>query len=324
MKATLVSKPTQKKVVQKKRLIAFLACLLSFIVFSTIDLSYAAKPVTKPQKTFVVLSWAELKSKAASLNLELIAFPGAVKTDASFKIQHAQLKDKERFRTFLLQELQNVAIVSEPQKEILYILPKGFSVRQFTGIQKAFRNTQFEDAFKDFQNGKNIVFPESQDLLATQEMKTLASLAASEKEKTIHYDRVINPEAPSAVYAFDVKYNDQLKMMLPERKDGENVRGKMEGFINFSSVYGYLSSQTDNMQAFRTEKRLFLQSRVNAESVIAVDSSGDVMTIAQRLRAPNAPKIDLFISGNNREFQSLTRLYFDEGILCIADTGSNR
>jgi hypothetical protein len=208
-------------------------------------------------------------------------------------------------------ELENFAVVYDRElaSKVVYILPEG--VRDSTIIQaeKVYKQIDM-GSFKDFPNAKEIILKKVDDLFEIPEIKTLLKLAENEKTKDIHYERVITPKAPVSVYSFRVKYFNELKMMLPYLKNEKPVSGKMEGFANFYSVYNFIKSQANKLQAYAFNNKLFLKMKGDEEFSMMITGTPENLTVISKSRM-----LDVYLNGNNESFHCMSKIYHNVGTI---------
>ena len=123
----------------------------------------------------------------------------------------------------------------------------------------------------------------------------------------------------SSAYSFNVKYNDQFKTLVPYLKNGQPVKGRMEGFSSLSSFYSFIENYSKDLQASRFDHWLFLQLKGDKESVMMISGTVDAFQIASRKYTSSTLSLDVYLSGDQNGFKSVGKIYSPKGVVTLVN-----
>ncbi len=176
----------------------------------------------------------------------------------------------------------------------------------------------FDTRLKDFNQAKKVKI----DIDKLPEVIALMKLSRKQKNYDLLYSRIVNPSNPSSIYTFKVRYNKQHDMMIPFEKNGEVVKNKAEGFINFTTVAKSIKKKKDSLIGYRDGKDLYLRFKdknlKDTYMLLSGDSSN--MEIVQTVKTPGFPNMQTRLNGNANEFTSLTKIYHKSGEIILANS----
>ena len=287
--------------------------ILIFIISST---TYA---YGESDKKTVKLTMDGLISKAEKYQIKIIDWRNLPKTGIVV-IDLGRLKNQKSWLEFLKKQFPHCwAITHEGIKKLIYLLPQGVDA-QFITKAKQFANK--EDIDSHFASFKTATKINGIDILNIPEVIVLQTLASKEKTSTISYQRLVNPQELRSVYTFKVKYVESLQMMVPFEKNGRPVKGEMEGFSSFSVIYNFIVKRAKDLKAWRFNERVYLKLKNDNRSILMLNGTMNNMQIASRVWFSNVPFMDVYFTGNQMGFKSISKIHHPEGTIKLVDIAS--
>lgn len=228
-----------------------------------------------------------------------------------------RLKTQQSWLEFLKKQFPFCwAITDAGINKIIYLLPKGVDA-QFITKAKQYANKEDIDSHFDFFEAATQI--KGAEILKIPEIVALQTLASKEKSRTFFYQRLVNPQALGLAYTFKVKYVESLQMMLPFEKNGQPVKGEMEGFSNFSSIYNFILNNAKDLKASRFNERVYLKLKNENRSVMMLSGTMNNMQVASHIWLSNTPFMDVYFVGNQLGLRNISKIHHPEGIIELVD-----
>jgi hypothetical protein len=285
----------------KEKRVSFIVIFLMLLIFQS-SLADSPAPVKH-------LTMAQLADKAAGHAIYITDWRHD-SGQSTIKIQPDLLKNQADWLAFLTRQFSGSSAFSRKSDGIdFFLLPEGIPGTHIEAATKLSRETDFKALFQQFHQAKLV---KTKDLFSIPEVAALQALSEIEKTKTIEYHRLVNPEMMTSAYSFKVKFNEALGMMVPFEKNNEPVKGQMEGFTSFSSVYHFVIDNKDQLQAHRYQQWLYLTLKDNPSSKMMLSGNETHMQAAAQYHTPEGPALGMYLSGSTSEFKTLGRIHTEE------------
>ena len=291
-----------------------LAGILFFTVF--IATQAAADSSEKKSPDGIPLSLSDIQKMAKQYKIEVKDWR-FIKKEVSVRTQVASLTDQASWVSFLKNEFQGSwAIALNGEGIVFFLLPKGLDHDEIVQLKEWDQHINIDSFFQDFEKARPI---KGTDLKQLPELISLQTASEIEKSQVLNYKRIVNPEQMNGGYSFRVRHDSRLDMMVPFEKNGQVVKGQMEGFTCFSSVYHFIDEHEKQLQGFRYGPKVYLSLKGDKSSRIMVLADGNEIQVASQSRTPGNPPLSFFLSGDHAGFQSLAKVHTDKGTITFAD-----
>jgi hypothetical protein len=235
----------------------------------------------------------------------------------TFRVRLTQHTDQEKWLEYIKRRFSNYLIPYEANTVKIYLVNQGVDVQVLIKMRAFALGTNFEHVLTNLPTAEII---EGIPVLKLAEVIALQAMANEEKKHDLHYQRLVDPDNIATAYTFKVKYNKQLRMLVPYEKNGQPVKGGMEGFSNFTSFFNFITNHAKKPKAYRHGSWIYLRHEEDTQSVIAIKTNEDRLEIISRARPLHGPHLDLHLVGEHREIQSAGKIYHPEGVVTLVDS----
>lgn len=293
-------------------IIKSISLILSFLFMPLFV--YAIDATLKPNTRSMTMEM--LIDSASKYNIKLVDWRGIEKTQ-TYTVDYENLKNQNAWLGFLKKQFEgSFALESDGTKSRMYLLPPGVTASFIQESRKYSQETSIQHMFTQIKNAKKM---EETDILTLPEVQILKELALLEHDRTIEYERMVNPHSDPYAYSFKVKYIDSIKMFAPFEKNGLPVKNEMEGFSCFNSYYKYIVKNAAKCQVSRYEDITYFRIDNGTQNIIAVKGAQDNLQISSIVRRGETLVMETHVSGNKENFKSVAKLYSPQGTVTMVD-----
>ncbi|TPH18383.1 hypothetical protein [Litorilituus lipolyticus] len=296
-------------------------CILSIGLFFAVFCITASHAISTDEK-IKSISFYQLKQQVAIQNIVIIDRIGMSNND-NVLLNIAPNSSAELWVKALVNAFDNTLYKREltdsdklTYKHTIFLLPEGESAVTIEAQAEQFKSFDISARTKNMNQAKK----ENSELSSLSEVKSLAAMFDKQKDLTLHYSRIVNPNNIADYYTFDVNYSNKHQMFMPSQNNSMNTSGKMEGFSSFASIYKFIDSQKLNLVAFRDGKDLYLKLKKEPESFIMLSGNEDNMEIVLRNASSLTLKFDNYITGGNDQFTSIGKFSTNSKVITLLDT----
>jgi len=290
--------------------------VINFLIFIFIPLCLYAIDDTKIRPDIQSLTMKRLIDNASKFDIKLVDWRDIEKTQ-EYKVDNKKLNTQEAWLDFLKKQFEgSYALESDGTISRMYLLPVGVTATFIQEAQKYSKEITLQQGHTQIQNAQKL---KEMDIMLLPEVQTLKELASMENNRTIAYERMVNPQDNPYVYGFKVKYIDAIKMVAPFEKNGLPVKNEMEGFSSFNTFYDYLKNNAEKCQVSRYKNVVFFQTNNGTQNIIALSGASDDFHISSIVRRDEMPVMETYLSGNKNKFKSLAKIYSTKGTIIMVD-----
>lgn len=262
------------------------------------------------------LTIEELIKKASEFNIEIIDWRN-ISDSEIFCINFIELKDQRKWIDFLQSRFSGSHAISfHEDKVVLYLLPKGVDA-DFVNWARNFSNeTNLQKNFSNFKKSKGI---NAENIMQLPEIVVLKNFAEIEKTHVISYKRFVNSPQISNAYNFKVKYFDSIGKFAPFERNGLAIKGQMVGFSSYHTYFDTIIKQSEKIKARRYENDLYFSIDDVFKTQISIKLTDNNLEISSKASQAGDPVIEVYLNGNENEFNTYTNIYSSNGIVTLLD-----
>ncbi len=213
--------------------------------------------------------------------------------------------------------LTGYALTDMGDKAVFTLLPKGMPDSSLGRARTILKEADTAAIWKRREKAAKLDF---KDARVQALIKGVRGMTALEQEKTMDFQRVVNPENPTGGYSFRVRYDESAGRLVPFEKNGEPVEAAMEGFTSYSSVTNFLDEYADSLEALSDGEWTFFTLKGDPDSVMAVKGDGSGYDVAVRAVPAGGPQLEYQLTGDATGYSSLCRIFLDSGTVVLADS----